>query len=259
MQELREQDLILYYYGEARNAEAIRRRLDASPAERERYGELCRLLELADAQPVPEPHADYGARVWRRLRPRLEEQPPGSHLREWLGAFFAPRRLAAAGTLAMLLAVAFAAGRYWPAISGEADQPSLAVLSQAGRERILLISVGEHLERSEMLLIELANTPSDGAPDLGDEPRRAEQLLADNRLYRQAARRSGQPGIAEVLDELERLLLDIAHSGDLSAADLDELQQRIEGGGILFRVQVIGSRVQLQKPITRPPDASGEV
>ena len=71
MPELRDRDLILYYYGEARNAAPIRRRLDASPADRERYDELCRMLELTSAQPLPEPHADYGARVWRRIAPRL--------------------------------------------------------------------------------------------------------------------------------------------------------------------------------------------
>lgn len=252
MPELRENDLILYYYGEARNADAVRRRLDASPADRQRYDELCRLLETADALPVPEPHADYGARVWRRIAPRLDE-PRRGRLSDWLGSLLGPRRLALAGAVAVLLAVAFTAGRYWPA--GPTGQP----LPADGRERILLVAVGEHLERSEMLLIELANAPADGGAGLAEELRLAAELLPSNRLYRQAARRSGQAHIAEVLDELERLLLDVAHSSELSAPEIGDLQQRITGDGILFRVQVTGSRVQRTQPMNPPPDASGEV
>lgn len=257
MPELRDQDLILYYYGEARDREVIRRRLDASPADRERYDELCRVLELVDSQAVPEPWDDYGDRVWQRLQPRLAEAT-GSRFRERWRAWWSPRRLAPAASVAVLVTLAFLAGLYWPA--GRVDspttsprlaagEPTLAEREQrvAGRERILLVSVGEHLERSEMLLVELVNAPPDGATDLSGELRRAEELLPFNRLYRQAARRSGQAAVAEVLDELERLLLDVAHSDDLTVADLGDLRQRIEGGGILFRVRVVGSRVESQK------------
>ncbi len=268
MHELRDEELILYFYGESRHTEEIRRRLDASANERERYDELCRLLQLVETQPVPEPHADYGARVWRRLKPRLDEPGPAGRVREWLRALLAPRRLAAVGAVAMLLALAFTAGRFWPAASGEPGQP----LPEAGRQRILLVAVGEHLERSEMLLVELANAPREGALDAVGEPRRAEELLSSNRLYRRAARRSGQGALAEVLEELERLLLDVAHldagGGELSAVDLDALQERIESGGVLFKVQVVGSRLQRQTQRqnqrqnqlnSAPPDSSGEV
>ncbi len=261
MQEPREEDLILYYYGEARNAAAIRRRLDTSPAAAERYAELCRTLELVDAQPVPEPFDDYGERVWRRLEPRLEESSVGDRARDWLsrliapslGARIAPSRLAAGATVAALVVIAFLAGRSWSPVAPAVGEP----LSAAGRERILLVSVGEHLERSEMLLIELANAPGDDA-NLAGELRRAEELLPFNRLYRQAARRSGQARIAEVLDDLERLLLDLAHSGELSPADQGELRQRIDSGGILFRVQVVSSLIEHQQQRPRTPATSGE-
>ncbi len=245
MPELRDQDLILYYYGEARDAEAIRRRLEASAADRKKYDALCRMLELVASQPVPEPWDDYDARVWRRLQPRLAKRRD-RRAGGWLGAWLAPRRLASAAAVAVLVALAFLAGRFWPAARVGPDQPQVAGhLTAEGRERILLVSVGEHLERSEMLLVELVNAPPDGAADLSGELRRAEELLPFNRLYRQAARRSGQAQVAELLDELERLLLDVAHSGDLTAASLGDLRQRIEDG-ILFRVRVVGSRVESQ-------------
>ncbi len=267
MQDLHDDELILYYYGEARDADGVRRRLEASPAAAERYAELCRVLELVESQPVPEPWDDYGARVWRRLEPRLAERPARRGVVGLLGAWLAPRRLAAAASVAALVAVAFVAGRFWPADGdGVAGPPRVAELPAEGRERILLVSVGEHLERSEMLLVELANAPSGDGADLAGELRRAEELLPFNRLYRQAARRSGQAAVAEVLDELERLLLELAHGGDLSAAELDELRRQIESGGNLFRVQVVGSRVERERqspsdrlPQHRSPDAFGDV
>ncbi len=261
MQELRDEDLILYYYGEARNSDQIRRRLETSDADAERYDELCRVLELVESQPVPEPWDDYGERVWRRLQPRLGERPAG-RARGWLRAWWTPRRLVPAAAVAALVAVAFLAGRYWPAAAVDPGfgQPRTASgLSAEGRERILMVSVGEHLERSEMLLIELVNAPP---ADLAGESRRAEELLPFNRLYRQAARRSGQAAVAEVLGELERLLLDVAHSGELDGADLGDLRQRIEDGGVLFRVQIVGSRVERlnRNPREhRSPDALGDV
>ena len=278
MPELRDQDLILYYYGEARDREAIRRRLDASPVDRERYDELCRVLELVESQPVPEPWDDYGDRVWRRLQPRLAKNT-SSRLQERWRAWLAPRRLAPVASVAVLVTFAFLAGLYWPAVRVDvpATSPRMAAgeltiaereQRAAGRERILLVAVGEHLERSEMLLIELVNAPPDGAADLSGELRRAEELLPFNRLYRQAARRSGKAAVAEVLDELERLLLDVAHSDDLTAADLGDLRRRIEGGGVLFRVRVVGSRVERQQRyqnqhrspgIPLPREASGDV
>ncbi len=201
-----------------------------------------------DGGPRCEPYEDYGARVWRRLAPRLQEVPP-SRLRGWLAAALAPRRLAtAAATLALML-TAFVAGRYWP---GDAPGPA-APVAAGGGERILLIAVGEHLERSEMLLIELANA-SDGTLELDDELRRAGELLGSNRLYRQAARRSGEDAVAALLEELERLLLDVAHSPAQPPAEtVAELRRRIEDGGLLFRVQVVGSQIQTRNQPPRSP------
>lgn len=270
MRELRDEDLILYYYGESRHSDEVRRQLDASPETAERYRELCELLEVVESQPVPEPWDDYDERVWRRLQPRLAEQPGG--IGGWLSAWWSPRRLASLASVTALVALAFLAGRWWPGTAVDPDSPQVTAslaeglvtedLTAAGRERILLVSVGEHLERSEMLLIELVNAPPAGV-DLSGELRRAEELLPFNRLYRQAAQRSGQAAVAELLEELERLLLDVAHSGDLSNAGLGELRQRIEDGGILFRVQVVGSRVdhhQDRYPKTQTaPERLGDV
>jgi len=117
------------------------------------------------------------------------------------------------------------------------------------RERVLIMAVGEHLGRSEMVLVELANAEPQGAGqkqvNISGEQRRAEDLLEENRLYRQTALEQGDTALAGVLDELERTLLDVAHSPQQpTAAQLEGMRQRIEDRGILFKVRVVGKELQ---------------
>ena len=50
-----------------------------------------------------------------------------------------------------------------------------------------------------------------------------------------------------VLDELERVLLDITHApARISPEELEKLRQRLESEGILFKVRVVGSNVRQQ-------------
>ena len=57
--------------------------------------------------------------------------------------------------------------------------------------------------------------------------------------------RADEPGVASVLDELERVLVEVAHSeAPLSSSSLEHLRRRIESKGLLFRVRVIGSQVR---------------
>jgi hypothetical protein len=103
------------------------------------------------------------------------------------------------------------------AAAGVAKMNSYPRLGAAERrERILIVAVGEHLGHSERMLVELSNampaTPGQKQVNISSEQRRAEDLLQENRLYRQTALQEGDTGLADTLDELERVLLDVAHS-----------------------------------------------
>jgi hypothetical protein len=115
-----------------------------------------------------------------------------------------------------------------------------ATASENVRERILLIAVGDHLERSQMVLVELANAHTRDALDISAERQSADELLASNRLYRQTAAQMGQTNVADLLDDLERVLVEVARGpSQVSMGQLAEIQQRIESQGILFKVKVI--------------------
>jgi hypothetical protein len=155
----------------------------------------------------------------------------------------APFRWAAAGAaLAGLLIVAFLAGRSYPPGRKPAEMAKKTD-SHAG-ERILLVAVGDYLERSQMVLVELANANPKGTMDISSEQERAADLVSESRLYRQTAEHTGDAQVAGVLDDLDRVLLEIAHGPSrLAPEDLEHLRRRLEAEGILFKIRVLNSNV----------------
>ncbi len=121
----------------------------------------------------------------------------------------------------------------------------------------MLVAVGEHLDRSQMILVELVNNESKGPVDISEEQHRAEDLIGDNRLYRQAALTSGDTRVSSVLDELQRVLLEIAHSpSKLDSAEFEQIRRRIEAEGILFKIRVVGSNLREREKSVLPAQDS---
>jgi hypothetical protein len=111
------------------------------------------------------------------------------------------------------------------------------------RERILLVDLGEHLDHSQMVLVELVT--KDGGIDISGERAQAEQLLAANRLYRETAAATGEIAVGDLLDELERVLVEVAASPDHpSEQELNDVRKQIETKGLLFRVRIVTSKVR---------------
>ncbi|MGA2270518.1 MAG: hypothetical protein ABSH44_18755 [Bryobacteraceae bacterium] len=242
MNHLSEEQLILHYYGEEEDAGAAEQHLGECEECRALYGSLQRVLNVVDSLPVPECGAEYGEQVWKRIEHRL----PARRGAFWVWAWPARWRWAAAGAaFAAFLVAAFVAGRFYP----HPRQPAqLAVADTQAGERILLVAVGDYLERSQMVLIELANASPKGLLDISAEQERAVDLVSENRLYRQTAAHTGDAVVASVLDELERVLLDITHAPSrLSPGELEKLRQRLEAEGILFKIRVLGSNVRNQE------------
>lgn len=234
MTHLSEDDLVLLNYREEAGAGAEGHLASCTECA-ERLRVLGRTLSLASLPEAPERGEDYGARVWERLRPQLglpQPRPTVVPMR--------PRFLPRAAwflALAAALVLAFLLGRRFP------DQPQ--PLSAEVRERVLLVAVGDHLERSQMVLVELVNAPAGEAMNVKAQRVFADELVSANRLYRQSAARSGEPALTAVLEELERVLVEVAAGPDAITPDhLAEFQRRIESRGLLFRVRVIGSQVR---------------
>ena len=262
MKHPKEEELIAYHDGDPAERESITTHVAECPECRVELERIDAVLTALNALPAPDPGADYGARVWQQIAPRLPQRR-----RHWWGFFtrstqsagwFASQRWAAVGGVAALVLAAFLAGRISKGPSS--PQPVPAADTANVRERVLVMAVGDHLGRSEMVLVELANAEPVSAKqkrvDISGEQRRAEDLLQENRLYRQTALEQGDTALASVLDELERVLLDVAHSPDeLTPAQLDSMRQRIEARGILFKVRVVGKELQQREESSTPAPA----
>lgn len=233
MKHLEQEQLVAHYYGEA--GKDVANHLADCFECRTEFGNIQRTLAAITPPEAPARGPEYGAAVWNRVRGHLPEAAPK---RQW---WLMPQRWAAVGAMATLITVAFLVGRHTAA-----PPPNVATTnppSQVVKERVLMVALDGHLERSQMVLLEVAHAAD--AKDVNLVRDEAEELVGSNRLYRQAALNIGDRKTADVLDQLERALLEVAHSSpDEGKAQIEQLRRQIEAQGLLFKVQVIHSNVQ---------------
>jgi hypothetical protein len=281
MRHLQEQELIEYRYGDLPDTAAaaeVEQHLHECEACRVNFEALKLVLAAVDTDTVPERGANFETRIWAAIAPRLEGEraavsqagEKGHAAARWFGwrDWLTVRRIAAVGAFAAMLLAAFLAGRYMSR-NGSTSSPMLTVDMPApvppqGRDRVLLMAVGDHLDRAQMVLMEISNTETDGTgakaqpaeTNITHEQKRAEELLAENRIYRQTAEHRGENGVASVLDELEPVLMEIAHSpSDVTPSELAELQKHIASRGLMLKIRVLDSTVREREK--KAPAASG--
>ena len=240
-----EDDLILYYYEERPRAGDIQAHLDSCEPCAAAYRDLSATLRSIETPAAPERGDQYGLEVWQRIRHQLPEQEL-----PWWSAWFRADRLALAGAFVVIVLAAFVTGLSWSSGTKSAPTAGIAPKTSAkasadddGRQRILLTTVADHLDRSERVLTDIMNAPA--GHDISAEQEWAEDLVLASRLYRQDAADAGEHSVALVLDDLERSLLEIVHSpSKATAANLDQLRRRIDAASLLFKVRVLGDELR---------------
>ena len=245
MNHLTHDEFVLSYYGEPelgadreehlRNCETCRAELSA----------LASVLDQVTPIEVPEPPSDYEARTWDRLQWRLRGERRSSRSRWKTSA-----------AVAAMLTVAFLGGVVWTS-RNRSDAPAgvatktvpapaaqTSAQQQQSRDRVLLFVVGAHFDESERVLVELTNLTPEGTTDISNARGRAQDLLASNRLYRTSATTRGEEELATLLDELEPVLMQIAHAPDeIGESELRSMQKRVENRGLVFKLRVVRADV----------------
>ncbi|MEW5875492.1 MAG: hypothetical protein AB1752_09950 [Candidatus Zixiibacteriota bacterium] len=236
MSHVNPEDLLLFHYGESDNAGDIRAHLSTCAHCRAELDSLERTLEAVSAFEVPEVGKDYEESVWGQVRHHLDGTPihpiQVTPVRRWGWAV---------GIAASLL-FAFMLGRYWPSVpvSERTSSPTDDAV-----ERVLAGELAAHFERTSILLTDVVNTSGNGAVDLGFRRERANELAADSRLLRQTANRRGMRSVTLLLDELERVLIEVANSSpELPGDQYENLRESIEGQDLLFKVRVTSDRIR---------------
>jgi hypothetical protein len=241
MKHLTEEELIANYYGEG-SGEASQAEISAHlQACREcsgHYNDLRQDLERVRLEPVPVRGEEYGEQVWRRLGPSLtpyERRQPS-----WRGWFHFRVLIVTAGCAALTV-LAFVGGRYWERHIGKAPQVAGGAAAQS-TQRVVLVVLTDHLDRTERLLVALDHADPADTAENWELQSEARELLASNRLYRTTASEAGDPALAGALDQVERVLAEVANNPNLTNADLKRLREEMNSEGILFEIRVLLSR-----------------
>jgi len=242
VQHLTEEQLVLHHYHDGDAAADVTQHLGACAECRAQSETLTRVLSLVDTLPVPDRGDGYPEQVWTRLRWKLGSER--RRVRHWQVGFAA----------AAMLAIAFLSGILWrqrttrtaaPMTQMGAQQVKAPVIDQAKPNQILLVVVGDHLDQSERMLLEVANADARRPLDMSEGSKRAEDLVASNRIYRLTAAQRGETRIASLLADLEPVLLELAHAGQsLTPAEVGALQKRIDDKGLLFKVRVVNAQTK---------------
>ena len=258
MQHLNEEELVAHYYHDAEAPTVAIEHLRECAECRAQFETITRVLALVNAAPVPDRGEDYGEKVWNRLRWKIGSDRRRMH---WP---------AIAGIAAALI-MAFFAGLLWrsrpeshPVTTtiARATQPAPVVTapvesteSNVNTDRLLLLVVNDHLESSERVLLEVVNATPGQSFDNSNQQKRAEDLVSANRLYRQTALQKGDERLAELLSDLEPVLIDLSHAGTtIERTELRSFQRRIESRGLLFKVRVISAQTGGGEETAAPPD-----
>lgn len=234
-------DLVLRFYRESTPEEARRvdEHLPACGACRAAWTELEETLRLVDAAAVPEPDAGFERVMWARVSAALPARRSAWSIRQ-----LAP-------ILAMAATVAVAVTGVYQS-RGSVVAPAPVKVASAGRaalarERVLLGAVGDHFEQTEMLLVEVLNGPDTGS-EFTFERVTADDLVASGRLYRATAQQTGDLQIAQMLDDLEAVLVELARSPEhLDKNDIASLRARIDDDGLLFKVRAATNDVRVRQ------------
>lgn len=250
MSHLTDEDLILHYYGELSDGERTAHLTSCDRCSSE-LAKMKTFFGIADADSPPEPPGNYETQVWNRLRWQLGR----SQRSKWT------RLAAQLSAAAAILVVGVLGGRFFSDSPPTAPMPKAATArpqpdtENRSQELALSYAAGQHLDRSMRLLMELGNQRAGQASDVSGERGTAENLVASNRIYRQAASQGGAEDLANLLEELEPILLELAHRpADLSADELAAIQGRIVKGELLFKLRVIATTIrERQKQI--PPQS----
>jgi hypothetical protein len=201
------------------------------------------LAEMKFTAP-PVRDAIYGKRVWESISGSL----PAYEVRKarWFRGGLLRGLSYAVAALALVIC-AFIGGRLWEhrkaqTVAGNHPQQNQPVVAHPP-ERVVVVVLSDHLDRSERLLMELKHVDAGSAgmiPPLQDE---AQSLLAANRICRQNAKHDDDPALATALDRLDHLLVQLANQpGGLNSTTISKLQDEMNADGLLFEVRVLRSR-----------------
>lgn len=256
-------EIELYFYGEL--DAAVRLALEPHVAS---CGECRRALEdlavirsaLASRPAISAPPAGDWSGFMRRLDAAIHFEQQVKQVAAAAAApprrfaWATPARLAMAAVLTLAVtsaayvaySVSRSAGRPTEVVStARVEAPSAAAVPDPlpTPEKAFAALSEQHFERSKLVVLGLANKDPRrvSQADWEYERQLASSLLSDTRLYRMAAEERGMKTIANVMGDLELVLLQTAFAGPSGREDLEQIQRLIQKRDLVTKMDVAAS------------------
>jgi hypothetical protein len=242
MSHLTEEELIAHTFAED-DKEGVEQHLEACAECAKSYAALRSDLAEMEFAEVPPRDALHGKRVWESISGLLPAYE--ARKQSWLcGGLW--RGLSYAAACTAVVTCAFIGGRLWErkqaqTVAGNHSQQKQPSVAQSP-QRVVVVVLSDHLDRSERLLMELKHADAGSAEMLSPLRDEARSLLAANRVCRKKAKHD-DAALTTALDHLDRLLAELANEpGDLNSASITRLQDEMNADRLLFEVRVLRSR-----------------
>ncbi len=208
MKHLSEEGLVEHYFGNpgSRSFRIAQRHLEGCSecaADGERLAADLKVMQDMDCE---EAGVDYGKSVWNRLAAKLPPlAAPAARVRRpvWVWG------LSYAAACGVLVLAAFQIGRMWE--HRQHSQVSIVKVPAPAARQVVVVVLGDHLDRTERLLVELKHADGEDAELVNPLREEARSLLAANHVFREDADKSGDAELKKALDHLDRLLTDVAN------------------------------------------------
>jgi anti-sigma factor RsiW len=251
MKHVSDEELLLDYYGEASPDQraSMRAHLETCAECQALDRELRGVLALVNSEPFPDAPAGFERDMWARLEPHITKPVVSGFSRTWW-SFELPRWALAAAAVA-LAAGSFALGRVWDTPSAPPVAPVDPGLAASGR--MLRNEVEEHFERSQRVLVELVNADDSGSVVLASDRERAADLVAAGRLYRRSVEEIGDSETRDLLEDVERVLVEIANGPAVETSNnLTAVRARISNQDLIFRLRVTTAEMRARERRATP-------
>ncbi len=269
-----DESLILYFYSEldAIEADKLEQELQQNETLRNRYQNLVEVLRVSQTEAIPEPsemlNQNIMAAVHRSIDQHHLSADADNHNQKQninkLQAFFHQFKWLNAISFAVIAVFSFSLF-YLGRISVEqlpermhADvensnsqqQPNF---SNSQSQRVLYQSLQQHLDSSNRLLTTVSNTESQEAASINQRMQYLDDLLAFNRLYRRLLEKNGDQQLAQVLRQMESILIEIKNADSstdsefsLNEQQLESVKQRLNHSDLIFKIRVSKQKIKQQ-------------
>ena len=264
MKQWNKDDLILFYYGELNHDEnrEVRNALASSGELQQEYAELCDFLDNNARMEVPPAESNLNQRIMAGVFQEAEKQAAHKEKKVnekstsdtigWLSLGNWPKLAGISFALSFVVISIFFLGRW----SSPNKQPiSIAetpINSMEKREffsaeesrRVLLNNVSSHFEIGGRLFTLVSNGNGEVSEQLEARKETIEELVALNRLYRRIAEKTGDKQLANLLHQMESILIEINNTDASSASsDIDYLKERLDNSDLIYRLKVTNKKI----------------